>query len=50
MVGVARSRGAAVGELNTVGAIEKYIRTNRRAYDNDEPLQARYRELLDARR
>ena len=29
--------------------IEKFMRENRRAYNRDEPLQARYRELLSMR-
>ena len=32
-------------ELDT---IKKYMRTNRKEYDKDEKMQARYRELLTA--
>ncbi|MGQ7959888.1 hypothetical protein ACUTAF_19585 [Pseudomonas sp. SP16.1] len=38
------------GSLQTeIQAIENLMRTNRRAYNNDERLQARYRTLLDLR-
>jgi hypothetical protein len=33
----------------TIEGIEAFIRTNRSAYTKDEPLQARYRELVEAR-
>lgn len=49
LAGVARARGGANGELSTVAGIERYMRTNRTAYNRDEALQARYRELLAAR-
>jgi hypothetical protein len=37
------------GVEDEIGKIEKTMKENRKAYDKDERLQARYRELLDAR-
>jgi hypothetical protein len=46
------SPGTAGMQLDSVedeiAAIEKTMRTNRAAYDKDEKMQARYRDLLDA--
>lgn len=49
LAGVARARGDAAGGLNTIEAIEGYMRTSPDAYRKDEALQARLRELYDAR-
>ncbi len=52
MLGAARGSAAASlsGSLNAqIAAIEKTMRTDRKAYDRDELLQARYRELLTMR-
>lgn len=37
------------GVSEEIAAIEKVMRENRRAYNKDEKMQARYRDLLDAR-
>ena len=37
------------GVEDEIGKIEKTMRENRKAYDKDEKMQAKYRELLDAR-
>jgi len=49
---IVRIAGLARGpqpQAMTIEGIEAFMRSNRAAYNRDEPLQARYRELLDAR-
>lgn len=41
--------GGPQGLDDEIKSIEKAMRTNRKAYDADEKMQARYRDLLDAR-
>ena len=58
VLGQAQRRGAvdvstplkSIGDVNAqIGSIERLMRTDRQAYDRDELLQARYRELLTFR-
>lgn len=41
--------GGPAGLDDEIASIEKLMRTNRSAYNKDEKMQARYRDLLDAR-
>lgn len=43
----AQNPGAAIND--EIAEIGKFMRSNRKAYNKDEKMQARYRELLDAR-
>lgn len=48
LAGMAGKPRAAVGESD-IASIEKFMRSNRAAYNRDEAMQARYRSLLAAK-
>lgn len=49
LAGLARAPQPAGDGPMTIARIEAFMRTNRTAYQKDEALQARYRQLLDER-